>query len=135
VPDELPALVYTLDAALLLVVLTTLAAVAGLAVRERIRELGILRAIGLTPRQVLSTLVTGQVVLAAAASLLAVPLGLGLYLALVMTASGTTEDVVLPSWWALASVPVATVLLAIAAVSLPARLALRARVAETLRYQ
>ena len=50
-------------------------------------------------------------------------------------ASGTTEDVVLPTWWALASVPVATALLAVAAVSLPARLALRGRVAETLRYE
>ena len=121
VPDELPILVYTLDAALLVIVLTTLVAVAGLAVRERMRDLGVLRTLGLTPRQLRATLTSGQVVLAAAASLVAVPLGLAFYLALYAAASGTTEGAVLAPWWALASVPVGAVLLAGLAVSLPAR--------------
>ena len=135
VPDELPVLVYTLDAALLVIVLTTLVAVAGLAVRERMRELGVLRALGLTPRQVRATLTSGQVVLAAAASLVAVPLGVAFYLALYAAASGTTDGAVLAPWWALASVPVGAVLLASLAVSLPARLALRVPAADALRYE
>ena len=47
-PDELPLLVYTLDAVLLLITVTTLVAVALLSVRERIRDYGFLKAIGLT---------------------------------------------------------------------------------------
>ena len=42
-------LVYTLDAVLLVITATTLVAVALLSVRERIRDYGVLKAIGLTP--------------------------------------------------------------------------------------
>ena len=68
------------------------------------------------------------------ASLLAIPLGIGLYLALVKAASGTTEDAVLAPWWSLALIPVGAVLVVIAASSLPARLATRIRTADALRY-
>jgi putative ABC transport system permease protein len=57
VPDELPVLVYTLDAVLLLITVTTLLAVALLSVRARVRDLGVLKAIGLEPRQLASSLV------------------------------------------------------------------------------
>ena len=49
IPDELPLLIYTLDTVLLLITVTTLVAVALLSVRERIRDYGVLKAIGLTP--------------------------------------------------------------------------------------
>jgi putative ABC transport system permease protein len=49
VTDELPILVYTLDVVLLAITATTLVAVALLSVRERIRDCGVLRTIGLTP--------------------------------------------------------------------------------------
>ncbi len=135
VPDELPLLVYTLDAALLLITATTLVAVTLLSVRERIRDYGVLKAIGLTPTQITSTLVSAHAALAVVASLLAIPLGIGLYLALAKAASGTTEDAVLAPWWSLALIPIATVVVVAAATSLPARLATRIRTADALRYE
>jgi ABC-type antimicrobial peptide transport system permease subunit len=135
VPDELPLLIYTLDAALLLITAITLVAVTLLSVRERIRDYGVLKAIGLTPTQVTSTLVSAHAALAVVASLLAIPLGIGLFLALVKAASGTTEDAVLAPWWSLALIPVGAVLVVVAATSLPARLATRIRTADALRYE
>ncbi len=135
VPDELPLLIYTLDAALLLITATTLVAVTLLTVRERIRDYGVLKAIGLTPTQITSTLVSANAALAVVASLLAIPLGIGLYLALAKAASGTTEDAVLAPWWSLALIPVGAVLVVVAATSLPARLATRIRTADALRYE
>ena len=135
VPDELPLLIYTLDATLLLITATTLVAVALLSVRERIRDYGVLKAIGLTPRQVTSTLVSAHAALAVVASLFAIPLGIGLYLALYGLASGSTEGAVVAPWWSLALIPVGTVLVVVAATSLPARLATRIRTADALRYE
>jgi ABC-type lipoprotein release transport system permease subunit len=134
-PDELLLLVYTLDAVLVLTTATTLVAVALLAVRERTRDFGVLKAIGVTPGQIVSTVVGSHAALAVAASVVAVPLGLGLYLALVKLASGTTDDAVLASWWSLALIPIGAVLLVVAATSLPAWLATRIRPADALRYE
>ncbi len=135
VPDELPLLVYTLDAVLLLITATTLVAVTLLSVRERTRDYGVLKTIGLTPTQITSTLVSAHATLAVIASLLAIPLGIGLFLALVKAASGTTEDAVLAPWWSLALIPIGAVLVVVAATSLPAQVATRIRTADALRYE
>ena len=135
IPDELPLLVYTLDTVLLLITVTTLVAVALLSVRERIRDYGVLKAIGLTPRQITSTVVSANAALALVASLLAVPLGVGLYLALAWITSGTTEDAVVAPWQTLALIPIGTVLVVAAATSVPARLATRIRTSDALRYE
>ena len=135
IPDELPLLVYTLDTVLLLITVTTLVAVALLSVRERIRDYGVLKAIGLTPRQITSTVVSANAALALVASLLAVPLGVGLYLALAWITSGTTEDAVVAPWQTLALIPIGTVLVVVAATSVPARLATRIRTSDALRYE
>jgi ABC-type lipoprotein release transport system permease subunit len=134
-PDELLLLIYTLDATLLLITATTLVAVALLSVRERIRDYGVLKAIGLTPRQITSTVVSAHAALAVLASLLAIPLGIGLYLALFRIAGDTTEEAVIAPWWSLALIPIGAVLVVIAATSLPARLATRIRTADALRYE
>jgi putative ABC transport system permease protein len=134
-PDELLLLIYTLDTVLLVITATALVAVVLLSVRERIRDYGVLKAIGLTPRQITSTVVSAHATLAVAASLLAVPLGVALYFALAWIASGTTEDVVLAPWWSLALIPVGTVLVVVAATSLPARVATRIHTADALRYE
>ena len=134
-PDELLLLIYTLDAVLLLITATTLVAVALLSVRERIRDYGVLKAIGLTPRQIVSTVVSSHTVFAVLASLVAIPLGVGLYLALVRIASGTTEDAVIAPWWSLALIPVGTIGVVVAATSLPAWLATRIHIADALRYE
>ena len=134
-PDELLLLIYTLDTVLLLVAVTTLVAVALLSVRQRIRDYGVLKAIGLTPRQITSTVVSAHAAVALVASLLAVPLGIGLYLAMYGIAGDTTEGAVLAPWWSLALIPIGTVLVVVAATSLPARLATRIRTADALRHE
>ncbi|HYJ67396.1 MAG TPA: FtsX-like permease family protein [Nocardioidaceae bacterium] len=135
IPDELPLLVYSLDAVLLVITTTTVVAVAYIMVRERVRDFGVLKAVGLTPRQLTTVLLSGYAVIAAAASLLSVPAGVGLYLALAEMASGTTEDAVVAPWRSLALVPVATLLVVMAASSIPARAAARIPVADALRYE
>lgn len=135
IPDELPLLVYTLDAVLLVITATTVVAVGYLVVREWIRDFGILRTVGLTPRQVTSVLVSGHAFLAIAAALLSIPLGIGLFLALSQVASGTTSEVEIAPWWSLAGLAVAMVLIVVAATIVPARLANRVPVATALRYE
>jgi len=133
-PDELLLLIYTLDTALLLITATTLVAVTLLSVRERIRDYGVLKAIGVTPSQIVSTVISAHAALAVLASLLAIPLGIGLYLVLYQIAGDTTEDAVIAPWWSLALIPIGTVLVVVAATSLPARLAPRVRTADPPRY-
>ena len=132
---ELLLLIYTLDAVLLLITATTLVAVALLAVRERIRDIGVLKAIGVTPGQIVSTVVSSHAALAALASLAAIPLGIGVYLALYRIASGTTEDAVVADWWSLAVIPIGAVLVVVTVTSLPAWPATRIRPADALRYE
>jgi ABC-type lipoprotein release transport system permease subunit len=135
IPNELPILVYTLDAVLLLITTTTLVAVALLSVRERIRDYGVLKTIGLTPGQIASSLVSAHAALALIAALLSVPVGIGLYLTVYGMTGGSSEDRVMAPWWWLALVPIGTVLMVIVATSLPARLATRIPAADTLRYE
>jgi putative ABC transport system permease protein len=134
VPAELPALVYTLDLVLLFIALTALVAITLLSVRERLRDFGILKAVGLTPRQVAATLVSPFAVLAGVAGAVSVPLGLGLYVAVYALAGGEGDPVVAPWSWLLA-VPVATVLLVLLATTLPARVATRSPAVEALRLE
>jgi putative ABC transport system permease protein len=135
VTDELPALVYTLDALLLVITATTLVAIALLSVRERIRDYAVLKTVGLTPGQVASSLVGAHVALALVAALLSIPIGIVLYRAVYAIAGGDAEDLVIAPWWSLALVPVGTLLLVAAATGLPARLATRLPAAEALRYE
>jgi DNA-binding PadR family transcriptional regulator len=67
--------------------------------------------------------------------LLAIPLGIGLYLALFAIAGDGTEEAVLAPWWSLALIPIGTVLVVVAATSLPARLATRISTADALRCE
>jgi ABC-type antimicrobial peptide transport system permease subunit len=69
------------------------------------------------------------------ASLLAVPFGVALYLALFAIAGDTSEDAVIAPLWSLALIPIGTVLVVVAATSLPAWSATRIRTADALRYE
>ena len=135
VPRELPVLVYTLDAVLLLITATTLVAIALLSVRERVRDYGVLKTIGLTPRQIAASLVSAHTALALVAAILSIPAGIALYVVVYGIAGGSSEDRVIAPWWWLALVPVGTVLLVVLATTLPARLATRIPAAEALRYE
>jgi putative ABC transport system permease protein len=135
VPNELPVLVYTLDAVLLVITATTLIAVALLSVCERVRDYGVLKAIGLTPRQLASSLVSAHAAVALVAALVSIPIGIGLYVAVYSIAGGSSEDLVLAPWWWLALVPLVTLLIVAAATNFPARLATRIPTADALRYE
>jgi putative ABC transport system permease protein len=135
VPNELPVLVYTLDAVLLVITATTLIAVVLLSVRERIRDYGVLKAIGLTPRQLTSSLVSAHTALALLAALASIPIGIALYIAAYDIAGGDSENLVLAPWWWLALLPIATLLIVAGATSLPARLATRIPTADAIRYE
>jgi ABC-type antimicrobial peptide transport system permease subunit len=135
VSDELPTLVYTLDAVLLVITTTTLVAIALLSVRERIRDYGILKTVGLTPREIASSLVGAHAAVALVAAVLSVPLGIVLFRVVFAIAGGSSEDLVIAPWWALTLVPIGTLLLVVAATSLPGRLATRIPAADALRYE
>jgi ABC-type antimicrobial peptide transport system permease subunit len=135
VPTELPVLIYTLDAVLLVMTLTALVAVALLSVRERIRDFGILKAIGLTPRDNGVSLVAAHTALAIVPALISIPLGIALYLGIYAAAAGDTDGVDLAPWWWLASVPIALPLLVAAATGLPARAASQVRVGQAIRFE
>jgi putative ABC transport system permease protein len=135
VPDALPVLVYTLDVLLLLIAVMSLIAVALLSVRERMREFGILKTLGFTPGQVTFSLVSGHALVALGAGILSVPAGIALYVVVYGASGGSSEDRVIAPWWWLGLVVVGIVIMASAAISLPARLATRIRVADALRYE
>jgi putative ABC transport system permease protein len=135
VPRELPVLVYTLDAVLLLITVTTLVAVALLSVRERVRDYGVLKTIGVTPRQVASSLVGAHTAVATVAAIVSIPVGIVLYITVYGIAGGNPEDRVIAPWWWLALVPLGTILLVVLATTLPAHLATRIPATEALRYE
>jgi putative ABC transport system permease protein len=134
VPAELPVLVYTLDAVLAVITLSALFGVALLSVRERIRDFGVLRTVGLTPRQVTASLVSAHAVIAFVAAVVSIPIGIGLYLALSQGAGGSA-DVTFAPWWWIASVPFALSLVTATATSVPARYAANIPAAEAVRYE
>jgi putative ABC transport system permease protein len=77
--ERLRGVVYPGVAALLALGLANLVAVLALALRESRHDTGILRAVGLTPRDTALMVVSRQLVLAIAAAALGIPLGLGLW--------------------------------------------------------
>jgi putative ABC transport system permease protein len=108
-------LVYTLDAVLLVITTATLVAIALLSVRERIRDYGVLKAMGLTPRQIASSVVGAHAAVALVAAVLSIPVGIGVYVAVYGIAGGSAEERVIAPWWWLALVPIGIVLMVVAA--------------------
>ena len=91
VPDELPVSSTPSTPCSLVITATTLIAIALLSVRERIRDYGVLKAVGLTPRQIASSLVGAHAAVALVAALLSIPLGIGLYLTVYGIAGGAAR--------------------------------------------
>jgi putative ABC transport system permease protein len=133
--DEiLRPVVYGLDALLLFVGLVNLLATLLLTTRERVRDLGVLGAVGLTPRQVTGSLVSEQVLVAAIAGLVGLPLGLLLFRAAVGMTGGS-DEFAYPSWWSLVLLlPAVVAVVAVLATPI-ARRAASMRVSDALRYE
>jgi putative ABC transport system permease protein len=128
-----------LNGILLVIGLVNLLTTALLGVRERVRDIGIFKAMGLTPGQVMVTVVTGTGLLATLAGLVGIPLGL-LVTRLLFDQLGKQTNIgtgvgVVPSIPLLMLLIPATVALAVLAGALPARRAARVPVAEALRWE
>lgn len=132
IPGELPALIYSLDGVLAISAISALTAVALLTVRERYRDIGVLRTIGMAPAQVVGSVAGALAAVAFAAGVLAIPVGLALYLALY---AGTDAEggAMTPPWWSLAFVPLALTAATLIASGIPAHLAARIPVADAIR--
>ena len=126
--------VYGLDALLLFVGLVNLVATLLLTTRERVRDLGVLGAVGMTPRQVSGSLVSEQVLVAVIAGLVGLPLGL-LFFRGAVALTGGSDEFAYPSWWSLALlVPGLVALVALLATPL-ARRAASIRITDALRFE
>jgi putative ABC transport system permease protein len=132
---QLRPVVHGLNGVLVLVAVVNLLATALLAVRERVRDVGVLKAVGLTPRQVSASVFAANGLAGFVAALVGIPLGLALFFCVYKIVNGNTELAVFPAWWALALVPAATALAVVAVSALPARRAARLQVVAALRYE
>jgi putative ABC transport system permease protein len=140
--DEIDAfrLAFLLVSALVVIVaLANLASTMLLAVRERTHDLGVLRAVGVTPRQVSAMVATGAAALAVLAAVIAVPLGWVVSNAVTEVVGAATG--IGPGLGAGPGV-VSAILLALMAVAvaallgtLAARRAARTDVSELVRYE
>ncbi|MGW0769963.1 ABC transporter permease [Streptomyces sp. NPDC002676] len=108
---------------------------------DRRRDLGMLKSIGMTPRQVTVMTVTSMAVLGAIGSVLGIPLGIGAY-ELVIPRMAAGVDITLPSymtdvWHApqLAGLALAGLVIAVAGALVPARRAARLTVSEVLHSE
>ncbi|MFE7132480.1 ABC transporter permease [Streptomyces sp. NPDC057638] len=112
-----------------------------LTTRERRRDLGMLKSIGMTPRQVMVMTVVSMGVLGVAGSLLGIPLGMAGY-ELVVPPMAEAVDLVLPATmtdvWrppVLGGLALAGVVIAVLGALIPARGAARLTVAQVLRNE
>ncbi|KAK1177414.1 FtsX-like permease family protein [Streptomyces sp. NBS 14/10] len=109
--------------------------------RDRRRDLGMLKSIGMTPRQVTAMMVTSMAVLGAAGSLLGIPLGIAGY-DLVVPRMTDAVDIALPSYmtdvWhppALVGLALAGLVIGVLGALIPARRAARLTIAEVLHNE
>jgi putative ABC transport system permease protein len=132
---------------LVLAIVLLLIAVAGvfntvlLNTRERIRDTAVLKALGMTPGQVLAMVVTSAAVLGIAGGILGVPVGVAIHHVLTTSLQGATGNDVPPQTLnvftplQLVGAPIAALLVAMLAAALPARWAARAPVVAILHSE
>ncbi|WP_433613914.1 FtsX-like permease family protein [Dactylosporangium sp. CA-139114] len=110
-------------------------------VRERRRDLGTLKSIGMTPRQVVAMMVTSMAVLGLLVAVAGIPVGIAAH-RLILPMVGRTAKIDLPAamfhvWnpGALALMALAGVAIAVLGALLPSRTAARLPIAEVLRNE
>jgi putative ABC transport system permease protein len=110
-------------------------------VRERRRDLGMLKSIGMTPRQVVSMVVTSMAALGVAAGVIGIPIGMAAH-RLILPLAGDAAKIDIPATlfhvWdpaALAALALSGVAIAVLGALLPARRAARVPIAEVLHNE
>jgi putative ABC transport system permease protein len=136
---EIRAIVFPLNGVLLAVAVVSLLTSLLFTVRERQRDIGILKSIGLTPVQVVSAFVMGSTMFALLAAVIGLPAGVFLTNILLDFAAQRdglpTGIAQTPSiGWLLLVVPVAVAVTVIGS-ALPAMQAGRSRITDALRYE
>jgi putative ABC transport system permease protein len=106
-------------------------------VLERMREIGILRALGATPRALAAMLLAEGVAIAATGALLAIAISVALTLAMNAAAARTLLHVAVPLRFSLEGLAIlgGGVIVVIVALGLTLRISLRRTVRETLNYE
>lgn len=134
---DIRPVVYGSSALLVAVALVNLLTTLLLVTRERARDFGILKAIGLTPRGVLAVVVCGGAALGLIAIVAGIPAGVVLFRALMtgMSPSEGADIVGTPGPFALALIIPFVLAVSALAGSLPARGAARASAAAVLRAE
>jgi putative ABC transport system permease protein len=130
---RLRPVIYAFDGVLVFVGGVNLLATLMLALRRRVRDLGVLKAVGVTPRELARSSTIGYASYGALAALVGIPLGIALLkLVFVLTDS---NEYAYPWWWSLVLlVPAAA--LVVAAITAPlARRAASISVVDALRYE
>jgi putative ABC transport system permease protein len=130
-------IVYGSSALLVIVALVNLLTTLLLVTRERRREFGILKSVGLTPRGILGVVNSGAATLGLIAIVVGIPAGIVIFRTLMaaMSPSEGTDIVGTPGPFALALVVPLVLVVTAAASSLPARRAAATRAAEVLRAE
>jgi len=129
-----------LSGVLLVIGLVNLLTTTLLNVHERMRDYGVLKAIGMTPREVVLSVASGVSLLALPAVVIGIPFGLWFW-EVTFRAVGESEMgadpemFTQPSWLSLALLAPSMIALAVLASTIPARRAARVEVAEFLRYE
>ncbi len=138
--QSLKSVMYGLSLVLLAIGVINLVATTLLSVRERTRDYGIYRAVGLTPGQVVVTVAANVGLLALIAAVLGIPLGLltfkGMFGVIGSDMFGAAPEWYRnpPAWQMTLLLPGAVAVAAIAS-ALPARQAARLKVADVLRLE
>ena len=115
--DRLRPLVYSLNAVLVVIGLSSLGATALLSLRERVADVGVMKAIGLTPRDIAFSGLTAGALLALVSALISVPLGLAFFRGVYSAAGGSAATLGSPTIVSLALATVGFVLVGAVAVS------------------
>jgi ABC-type antimicrobial peptide transport system permease subunit len=127
--------VHGLNGVLILLALANLLATSLLSVRERVRDFGVLRALGMTPGQVTASVVSANWVLGVGGALLGIPAGIALWRIVFALSEGGEGVYTLPNWgWTALAVAGVSLVTAIVC-GLTARAAATIRVTEALRYE
>jgi putative ABC transport system permease protein len=112
---RLRAVVYALSIALLAVGAANLLATAILSVRERARDISLLRSLGASTRQIAGVVLGAQAVVAALATVIGIPIGLLAFRLAYAADNGSVDGLAWPpAWQLLALVPAMTVAVALA---------------------
>jgi putative ABC transport system permease protein len=136
---EVRTILFSLNGVLLAVAVVSLLTSLLFTVRERQRDIGILKSIGLTPVQVVSAFVMGSTIFALLAAVIGLPAGVLLTNVLIDFSAeqdGLPKGIAeIPSiGWLLLVVPIAVAVTAIGS-ALPAVQAGRSRITDALRYE